>query len=99
MNTCLLLHQDRFMELVPNQNSFGHMHRWLNFDKYRNLSEMPEGFLHAFNNKVEPYSLCPILPESLDLLKDLYSQVCSIFAIPFADLMVVASGFHWSYSV
>lgn len=30
--------KERFIELVPNQNSFGHMHRWLCHDKYRSLS-------------------------------------------------------------
>lgn len=36
--------RDRGMELVPNQNSFGHMERWLKFDKYRSLAESPEGY-------------------------------------------------------
>ena len=31
----------RFIELVPNQNSFGHMHRWLEHDRYKGLAETP----------------------------------------------------------
>lgn len=35
--------QQRYIDLVPNQNSFGHMHRWLRHDRYRPLAEVPEG--------------------------------------------------------
>ena len=30
----------RFVELVPNQNSFGHMHRWLKHARYAPLAEV-----------------------------------------------------------
>ena len=32
---------DRHMELVPNQNSFGHMERWLRHEKYAHQAEIP----------------------------------------------------------
>jgi hypothetical protein len=34
---------ERGVELVPNQNSFGHMERWLRHEAYRPLGELPEG--------------------------------------------------------
>jgi hexosaminidase len=34
---------ERGVELVPNQNSFGHMERWLRHPAYRPLGELPEG--------------------------------------------------------
>ena len=34
---------ERGVELVPNQNSFGHMERWLRHPAYRALGELPEG--------------------------------------------------------
>jgi hypothetical protein len=34
----------RHIELVPNQNSFGHLHRWLSLPRYRGFAECPEGF-------------------------------------------------------
>jgi hypothetical protein len=34
---------ERGVELVPNQNSFGHMERWLRHPAYRPLAELPEG--------------------------------------------------------
>jgi len=36
--------RERFIELVPNQNSFGHMHRWLRHDAYKHLAEDPAGY-------------------------------------------------------
>jgi len=35
---------DRGIELVPNQNCFGHMERWLRLDPYRARAECPDGF-------------------------------------------------------
>jgi hypothetical protein len=34
---------ERGIELVPNQNSFGHMERWLRHPAYQPLGELPEG--------------------------------------------------------
>ena len=69
----------RHVELVPNQNSFGHLHRWLRLPEYRHLAECPEGLAHPFASEVEPFSLCPIDPGSLDLLRDLYGQLLPNF--------------------
>ncbi len=34
----------RFIELVPNLNSFGHFERWLKYPEYKAMAECPEGF-------------------------------------------------------
>ena len=65
--------------LVPNQNSFGHLHRWLVHEPYRRLAEVPEGIEHAFGERREPFSLCPTDPGSLALLADLYDQLLPNF--------------------
>lgn len=67
------------IELVPNQQSFGHMHRWLVHERYRELAEVPEGVEHAFSIHKEPFALCPLDPRSLALLDDLYAQLLSCF--------------------
>ena len=68
------------IELVPNQNSFGHFHRWLVHEPYRRLAEVPEGLEHPFNpERHEPFSLCPLDPGALDLLADLYDQLLPNF--------------------
>lgn len=72
--------RDRHMELVPNQNSFGHMHRWLIHEPYRELAECPEGIDHPFSQTKEPYSLCPTDDRSFELLGDLYDQLLPLFS-------------------
>jgi hexosaminidase len=69
-----------YIELAPNQNSFGHMHRWLKHDTYRHLAEIPEGWMHPFHDEREPYSICPSDPGSLELLADLYDQLLPHFS-------------------
>ena len=70
---------ERCIELVPNQNSFGHFHRWLVHEPYRALAECPEGVDHPFNDTPEPFSLCAVDPRALDLLADLYDQLLPNF--------------------
>jgi hypothetical protein len=71
---------ERGIDLVPNQNSFGHLHRWLVHHPYRRLAECPEGVEHPWSGgRKEPFSLCPIDPGSLALLDDLYEQLLPCF--------------------
>jgi hypothetical protein len=70
----------RFVELVPNQNSFGHMHRWLKVPEYAHLAEASEGMLHSFSTAREPFSLCPLDPGSLELIADLFAQLLPHFS-------------------
>jgi hypothetical protein len=67
------------IELVPNQQSLGHMHRWLKHARYRDLAEVPEGVEHPFSLEREPYSLCLADPRALALLEDLYDQLLPCF--------------------
>jgi hypothetical protein len=78
--------RERHIELVPNQQSFGHMHRWLKHAPYRELAEVPEGIVHAFSREREPYGLCPIDPRSLALLEDLYDQMLPCFSSRMFDV-------------
>ena len=72
--------RERHIDLVPNQNSFGHMQRWLAFEPYRSeLAEAPNGFEHAWNPTREPYGLCPTDPRSLAFLNGLYDQLLPHF--------------------
>lgn len=73
--------RERHIDLVPNQNSFGHMQRWLAFEPYRSeLAEAPNGFEHAWNPTREPYGLCPTEPKSLTFLNGLYDQLLPHFS-------------------
>src|SRR5690348_12361885 len=63
--------KERFIELVPNQNSFGHMHRWLIHPRYAELAEVTEGFMTPWGYRKGPFSLDPTNPASLELVKGL----------------------------
>ncbi len=71
--------RERFIDLTPNQNSFGHFHRWLVHDRYRPLAEVPEGFRHPFSVDPEPFSLCATDPRVLELLGGLYDELLPQF--------------------
>ncbi|MGD0388705.1 MAG: family 20 glycosylhydrolase [Tepidisphaeraceae bacterium] len=72
--------KSRFIELVPNQNSFGHMERWLKHARYLPLAEAGQGSDTPWGYRWEgPFSLCPIDPGSVELLADLYSQLLPNF--------------------
>ncbi len=68
------------IEVVPNQNSYGHMERWLKHKRYRHLAECPDGFVDPWGVfRAEPSTLNPQLPESIDLIRDIYSQYLPLF--------------------
>ncbi|MFP4485146.1 MAG: family 20 glycosylhydrolase [Spirochaetaceae bacterium] len=70
----------RGIELVPNQNSFGHMTRWLEHDSYRALAEAPEGFIDPWGQRRDyPFSLSPAAPGVEEFLADLYDQLLPHF--------------------
>lgn len=69
----------RAIELVPNQQSLGHFHRWLVHDRYRPLAECPEGFTTVFTPGGEPYSLCPTDPSALALIEELFDSLLPNF--------------------
>lgn len=71
--------RDRFIELVPNQNSFGHFHRWLELPRYIGMAECPDGFDHAWGKFNHPFGLNPVDKRSLDLLAELFAELLPYF--------------------
>jgi hexosaminidase len=61
--------RERYIELVPNQNSFGHMHRWLQHEEYKHLGETPTSS-----------DLCPTNPGSIELLRSMYDSLLPNFS-------------------
>lgn len=72
--------RERFIELVPNQNSFGHLEHWLKLPRYKPLAEAPDGFDVPWGHQEGPFSLCPVDKGSLDLLKGLYDDLLPHFS-------------------
>lgn len=72
--------QERFIDLVPNQNSFGHMHRWLMHDEYRDLAEYPAGLDWPMFLTPRPFSVAASDPRSIALIAELYDELLPHFS-------------------
>jgi hypothetical protein len=70
----------RYIDLVPNQNSFGHLRRWLTLPEYRDLSEAPNGCDTAWGHFDEPFTLNPLDPRSLQLVRDMFDELLPNFS-------------------
>jgi len=62
--------KERYVDLVPNQNSFGHLRNWLRLDEFKELRSY-DGENCA--------SLNPLDPRSLDFVEGLYSSLLPAF--------------------
>ena len=73
--------RQRYVELVPNQNSFGHMHRWLRHPRYAALAETLDEFATPWGvTMTGPFGLAPEDPGSLELLRGLYDELLPHFS-------------------
>jgi hypothetical protein len=72
---------ERGIELVANQNTFGHMERWLRHDTYRSRAECPDGAVSPFSGRPMPPATLAPTPENaafaLDLVRELAAAVSS----------------------
>lgn len=87
--------RERYIELVPNQNCFGHMTRWFAHEKYLPLAEtkggfsIPAGSSQSGDLHIEfphPFSLSPANPGSLEFVDSLFAELlpnfsCEIFNV------------------
>ena len=71
----------RGIELVPNQNCFGHLERWLTKPAYNHLAELPQGGapLPWGGFKKDPTTLCPTDPASLEFVAGLLDELLPNF--------------------
>ena len=70
---------ERFIELVPTQNNFGHMDQWL-YRRFRHLAECPDGFDFDGHHLPDPRSLNPGDPGSLELVRHLADDLLPYFS-------------------
>jgi hypothetical protein len=71
--------RERFIELVPNQNSFGHMERWLKHPRYAPLAEIHGEFQTPWGIETGPFSLAPVDPGSKALVHSLFDELLPHF--------------------
>jgi len=70
----------RAIELVPNQNSFGHMERWLKYDEYKSMAEAPDGFDDPWGGHSDVSStLYPESDKVMPFLSELYDELLPCF--------------------
>ncbi len=70
---------DRFIDLVPNQNSLGHMNAWLATEQFGDLAECPDGYnlmgLIEFKSTLDVSD-----PRSLELVKQMTDDILPYFS-------------------
>ena len=71
--------RERFINLVPNQNSFGHMSHWLARKEFKMLAEAPKGYVDTYGVHEPAGTLNPLDPESLELVEKLYNDLLPNF--------------------
>ncbi len=78
---------ERGIELVPNQNSFGHLGHWLRHPAYNQLAEAPQGGTrHGEWVCSRPDSLCPTDPESVKFVAGLYDALLPCFRSKYVNV-------------
>jgi len=68
---------ERYIDLVANQNGFGHMGEWLKHDEFKDLAVCPEG-IYLWGRDRAPTTLDPKDPRSIELIKKLYKDMLPI---------------------
>ena len=66
-----------YIDLVPNQNGFGHMADWLKIDEFKDLAVAPNG-IDLWGTHRAPSTLNPLDPRSLELIKKMYDDMLSV---------------------
>lgn len=77
--------KEKFIDLVPNQNSFGHMERWLEHDEYLHLAECPNT-CNTVWGPMKRTSLDPTNPKSFELICELYSELLPNFSSKYFNI-------------
>ena len=73
--------KERMVELVPNQNSFGHLEKWLIHDEYKRYAEVEDGFMTPWGFRMNhPFSLSPAAEGVFDFLRSLYEEFLPNFS-------------------
>ncbi|MCC5842468.1 MAG: family 20 glycosylhydrolase [Opitutales bacterium] len=74
------------IELVPNQNSFGHFERWLKHPEYKHLAESPDGFHHFSGRRWRHGTTLFPGKESRAFVRSLYAALLPQFSSPLFNI-------------
>lgn len=70
--------RNRFIDLVPNLNTLGHMTSWLSHEEFKHLAEVEEGFC-LNGHRFPPTTLNPQDPKSLEFVLTLINGLIPSF--------------------
>lgn len=71
--------KERYIDLVPNQNSFGHMSQWLDRSEFAHLADCPEGCLTPWGSFTRNSTLNPLEEGSIELMRKIYDDLLPAF--------------------
>ena len=77
----------RYIDLVPNLNSFGHFERWLRHPEYHKYAECPAGFTHPLSGEEIAFG-STLTPDksSLKLIDALHAEYLPLFDSPLFNI-------------
>lgn len=78
--------ESRGIELIANQNCFGHLKNWLEHPDYRHLAETHGDWMFDVWPRSGPFSLCPTDPASLRFVEGLLSELLPNFRAPWVNI-------------
>lgn len=73
--------KQRYIELVPCQNSFGHMGPWLERKEFNDMADCPDGYEYVWMPGVihKADTLNPSIPESFELIEHMTADLLPYF--------------------
>lgn len=77
---------ERFIDLVPSQNCFGHMYPWLSKPEFRDIAEHPDGMPTPMPFKLPPTTMNPVDGRSAALAKELFDELLPNFSSEYVNL-------------
>lgn len=78
--------QSYSIELVPNQNCFGHFERWIGHSDYRKYAETPDGFITPWGEHRHVGSVLKPDQASYDLVTGLLDEILPLFESPLINI-------------
>lgn len=70
--------KERFIDLVPNQNSLGHLENWFKFDEFKSMCIM--------DGDRPTNTINPLLPESFEFIAKLYDSLLPNFESEYVSI-------------
>jgi hypothetical protein len=74
--------KERFIDLVANQNTLGHMGDWLSLPSFRHLREHADGFSIPGFGSAHPSTIYPYCDETRELLEQLTADLLEGYSSP-----------------